>query len=301
MMQLLVTGVFLGILLAIMTSLMWNIAPIIQKEALSTMESIEVSGALKQTGALFKNKRWLAGFAISLLGGLTYLLATQMAGIVVVQPLMNVGLIALVILSHRRLDEEIDAKAIIGVIMLILTPVFIAFGGVTEPMMFASYDGILFYTVILLIAVGIMVPATRRLSILWAPITSFLQALASQYTQWFTLSLFAGTNIIEGFINALIPLILLGIFTFVAGVYTISIGLQRNPAARFNAITGTISMFAVIFGGLYIFGQSLNNTLFYALGLVCGIIGVILLSRFQDKELSVSEPKILDTGEIDNQ
>ncbi|TFG11369.1 hypothetical protein EU537_12630 [Candidatus Thorarchaeota archaeon] len=301
MMQLLMTGAFLGILLAIMTSLMWNIAPIIQKEALSTMENIEVSGALKQTGALFKNKRWLAGFAISLLGGLTYLLATQMAGIVVVQPLMNVGLIALVILSHRRLDEEIDAKAIIGVIMLILTPVFIAFGGVTEPIMFASYDGILFYTVILLIAVSTMVPATRRLSILWAPITSFLQALASQYTQWFTLSLFAGTDIIEGFINALIPLILLGIFTFAAGVYTISIGLQRNPAARFNAITGTISMFAVIFGGLYIFGQSLNNTLLYALGLVCGIIGVILLSRFQDKELSVSEPKILDTGEIDNQ
>ncbi len=288
-MQLLVTGVLLGILLAIVTSLMWNIAPIIQKEALSTMEDIEVSGALKQTRALFKNKRWLAGFAISLLGGLTYLLATQMAGIVVVQPLMNVGLIALVILSHRRLHEEIDAKAIIGVIMLILTPVFIAFGGVTEPMMFTSYDGILLYTIILLIGVGIMVPATRRVSILWAPITSLLQALASQYTQWFTLSLFAGTNIIEGFTNALIPLILLGIFTFAAGVYTISIGLQRNPAARFNAITGTISMFAVIFGGLYIYSQSMTNILFYGLGLACGIIGVILLSRFQDKEFSGAE------------
>jgi hypothetical protein len=296
MMQLLVTGVLLGILLAIVTSLMWNIAPIIQKEALSTMEDIEVSGALKQTGALFKNKRWLAGFAISLLGGLTYLLATQMAGIVVVQPLMNVGLIALVILSHRRLNEEIDAKAIVGVIMLILTPVFIAFGGVTEPMMFTSYDGILFYTIILLIAVGIMTPATGRVSILWAPITSFLQALASQYTQWFTLSLFAGSNIVEGFINALVPLILLGIFTFAAGVYTISIGLQRNPAARFNAITGTISMFAVIFGGLYIFGQSLNNVLFYTIGLICGIIGVVLLSRFQDKELSVSESEESDNG-----
>lgn len=173
--------------------------------------------------------------------------------------------------------------------MLILTPVFIAFGGVTEPMMFTSYDGILLYTIILLIGVGIMVPATRRVSILWAPITSLLQALASQYTQWFTLSLFAGTNIIEGFTNALIPLILLGIFTFAAGVYTISIGLQRNPAARFNAITGTISMFAVIFGGLYIYSQSMTNILFYGLGLACGIIGVILLSRFQDKEFSGAE------------
>ncbi len=289
MLQIIITGVFLGIILAIITSLMWNIAPIIQKEALSTMENIEASDALKHTGALFKNKRWLLGFSLSLIGGLTYLLATQMAGIVVVQPLMNVGLIALVILSNRRLGEEIDAQAIIGIIMLILTPVFIALGGVTEPMIFTTYDGILLYSIILLIGIAVMFPGTRKISILWAPITSLLQALASQYTQWFTLALFTGSNIIEGFINGLIPLIILGIFTFIAAVYTISIGLQRNPAARFNSITGTISMFAVIFGGLYIFGQTMTNVPFYAIGLICGIIGVILLSKYQEQDVPTLE------------
>ncbi|TFF92955.1 hypothetical protein EU546_06875 [Candidatus Thorarchaeota archaeon] len=284
MLQTILTGVLLGILLAIVTSLMWNIAPIIQKEALGTMESIDLGGALGQTGALFKNRRWLAGFFLSLIGGVTNLLATQLAGIVVVQPLMNVGLIALVVLSHHRLDEEIDIRAIIGVVVLILTPVFIAFGGVTEPIMFTSYVDLLLYTAIMLVLVAIMLPGTRRAAILWAPITSLLQALASQYTQWFTLSLFMGSTIVEGFINGLIPLILLGIFTFVAAVYTVSIGLQRNPAARFNAITGTISMFAVIFGGLYIFSQTMTNPLFYGIGLLFGVLGVILLSRYQDQE-----------------
>jgi drug/metabolite transporter (DMT)-like permease len=294
MLQNIFTGVLLGILLAIVTSLMWNIAPIVQKEALGTMERIDLGGVLGQTRALFKNRRWLAGFSLSLIGGLTYLLATQLAGIVVVQPLMNVGLIALVVLSHHRLGEEIDTRAIVGVIVLILTPVFIAFGGVTEPIMFTSYGDVLLYTAILLVLVAIMLPSTRRAAILWAPITSLLQALASQYTQWFTLSFFMGSNIVEGFINALVPLILLGVFTFLAGVYTISIGLQRNPAARFNAITGTISMFAVIFGGLYIFGQTMTSPLFYGIGLLFGVLGVILLSRYQDQEevsaVEIEEP-----------
>jgi hypothetical protein len=188
----------------------------------------------------------------------------------------------LAILSSRRLGESIDGQAIIGIILLILTPVFIAFGGVTEPVMFASFDMILFYSVTLLVGIGAMLPAARRIPILWAPITSLLQALAAQFTQWFTLTLFAGTDLIQGFVASLVPLILMGLFTFIAAVYTISIGLQRNPAARFNSITGTVSMFAVILGGLLIFGQILTNIPFYAIGLGLGVIGIALLSKYQD-------------------
>ncbi|MCK5150946.1 MAG: hypothetical protein KAQ65_03855 [Candidatus Thorarchaeota archaeon] len=282
LLQLLLTGVIIGIVLAVITSLFWNIAPVIQKEALEGMEKIEAGEATKHTMTLFKNKKWVTGFILSVLGGLTYLLATQMAGIVVVQPLMNVGLIALVILSSRRLGEEIDAQAGLGIILLILTPVFIAFGGVTEPVMFTDYLTIIVFCVVLIIGIVIMIPASRKLPILWAPITSFLQALASIFTQWFTLALFDAPDLIQGFINGLIPLILMGAFTFAAGVYAVSIGLQRNPAARFNGIVGTVSMFAVIFGGTLIFAQLMTNFLFYGIGLGCGVIGVILLSRYQE-------------------
>jgi len=77
----------------------------------------------------------------------------------------------------------------------------------------------------------------------------------------------------------------MGVFTAIAAVYTVSIGLQRNPASRFNAITGTISMFAVILGGIIIFGQAITNISFYSIGLVFGIIGVILLSKYQDDQI----------------
>ncbi|MFW9921616.1 MAG: DMT family transporter, partial [Candidatus Thorarchaeota archaeon] len=276
---------------AIITSLLWNIAPVIQKEALETMEKIEAAGAAKHTRGLFTNKRWTTGFLMSLLGGITYLVATQLAGIVVVQPLMNVGLIALVILSSRRLGEAIDAQAIAGIALLILTPVFIAFGGVTEPVLFEDYLPIVSFCALLIIGIGIMIPSSRRIPLLWAPITSFLQALASIFTQWFTLSLFGEEDLVQGFIAGFIPLVLMGAFTFAAGVYAVSIGLQKNPAARFNAIVGTVSMFAVILGGTIIYSQAMSNALFYGIGLVFGVIGVILLSKYQEHTEEIDSEK----------
>ena len=272
----------LGIILALITSLLWNIAPIIQKEALTELDEIDAKNPLKHTRILFSKPRWVAGLGMSLIGGLTYMFATQLAGIVVIQPLMNVGLIALVVLSSRRLGEKLDTPAAIGIVLMILTPVFIALGSVTEPVMFSEFTGILIFSIIMLVGIGAMAAGTNRFAILWAPITSLFQALAAQFTQWFTLSLFGSTDIIQGFINAIVPLILMGLFTAIAAVYTISIGLQRNPASRFNAITGTVSMFAVIFGGIMIFGQVVSNIAFYGIGLVFGIIGVILLSKYQD-------------------
>jgi drug/metabolite transporter (DMT)-like permease len=274
----------LGIILALATSLLWNIAPIIQKEALVEMEEINVKNPLKQTRKLFSKPRWVIGFVMALVGGLTYMLATNLAGIVVIQPLMNVGLIALVFFSNRRLGEKLDIPAAIGIVLMILTPVFIAFGGVTEPMIFTELTGIILFTVAMLVCIGIMAAGTSQIAILWAPITSLFQALAAQFTQWFTLGLFGSTDLLQGFINALLPLILMGVFTAIAAIYTVSIGLQRNPASRFNAITGTVSMFAVILGGIMIFAQVITNIPFYGIGLAFGIIGVILLSKYQDQQ-----------------
>ena len=282
MLQLLLTDTMFGIILAVITSLLWNIAPIIQKEALSEMEEIDAKNPMKHTRALFAKPRWVLGFLMALVGGLTYLFATQLAGIVVIQPLMNIGLIALVYLSSKRLGEKIDLPAVVGIILLIFTPVFIALGGVSEPVIFADYIGILLYSLAMIVGVATLAGGTRRIAILWAPITAFIQALAAQFTQWFTLALFGETDILLGFTNALLPLILMGVFTAIAAVYTVSIGLQRNPASRFNAITGTISMFAVILGGVIIFGQVISEILFYGVGLTFGLIGVVLLSKYQD-------------------
>ncbi len=276
-----VDSTLIGICLAILTSLMWNVAPVIQKEALGTMDRMEGRTALRHTKRLFKNRRWLLGFALALSGALTYLIATQMAGIVAVQPLMNVGLVVLAILSNRRLGEPIDAKAKAGILLLILTPVLIGLGGVTEPLMFTGIERLVFYTLAMLAGLGLLLPLSSRIPILWAPITSLLQALAAQFTQWFTLVLLGSSGLLEGLLNALLPLILMGAFTFVAAVYTISIGLQRNPAARFNSITGTVSMIAVIIGGTVIFSQTVSYVFFYVAGVSFGIVGVLLLSRYQ--------------------
>ncbi len=280
MLQLILTSSVLGIILAVITSLLWNIAPIPQKEALAEMPTIDAKQPWKHTMLLFRNRKWLSGFLLALVGGVTYMLATQMAGIIAVQPLMNVGLIVLAVMANRRLGEDIDTYAKIGIFLMILTPVFIALGGVTEPIMFTTYDGLLLYCGMMLVAIVAMLTVSNRMPILWAMITSFLQALGATFTQWFTLTLFAGDDIIQGLINGLLPLILLASFMFVTGVYAVSIGLQRNPASRFNSITGTFSMITVVIGGIMIFGQMVTSWPFYGFGLLTGIAGVILLSKF---------------------
>ncbi len=282
MMQIVLTDSIVGIILALIASLFWNIAPILQKEALAKMEDIEAKDAWKHTLTFFKDSKWVLGLLLGLIGGVAYILGIQMAGIAVVQPLINVGLIVLAFLAHRQFGEHIDTRAKIGIGLMITTPLFIALGGVTEPEMFTAYDGILIYSTLMLIGTGVMLALVSRVAILWSPISAFLQALASQFTQWFTLVLFAGNGYIQGFKDGIIPLLLMGFFMLVSAVYTVSIGLQRNPAARFNSINGTVNMFAVVLGGILIFGQMVTNFAFYGIGLAFGVAGVILLSKFQE-------------------
>jgi len=103
MLQLILTSSMLGITLAVITSLLWNIAPIPQKEALAEMPEIDAKQPWKHTKLLFSNRKWLSGFLLALVGGVTYMLETQIAGIIAVQPLMNVGLILHAVLANIRL------------------------------------------------------------------------------------------------------------------------------------------------------------------------------------------------------
>ncbi len=281
MLQIILTSALLGILLALIASLFWNLAPLFQKEALGEMEEIEAKSFYKSTKVLFTDGKWCFGLVLGLIGGVAYMLSVQIAGIAVVQPLINVGLVLLAFLAYRRLDENMGKPTIIGIVMMIMTPVFIAFGEVTEPIMFVVYDGIIIYTVIALLSVAVMVAASSRVPILWSPISALLQSLAAQFTQWFILVLFAADGLIEGFKAGIVPLILLGVFMLVSAIYTVSIGLQKNPAARFNAINGTVNMFATVLGGILIFGQLIQNIPIYSIGLITGVVGVILLAKFQ--------------------
>jgi len=79
MLQLILTSSVLGIILAVITSLLWNIAPIPQKEALAEMPAIDAKQPWKHTMLLFRNRKWLSGFLLALVGGVTYMLATQMS------------------------------------------------------------------------------------------------------------------------------------------------------------------------------------------------------------------------------
>lgn len=289
MLQIISSEVFLGVVLAIITSLLWNVAPVLKRETVDEMDKIDASNIPKLTLDLFSRKNWVIGISMSILGALTYLFAIQRVGIVVVQPLLNFGLIVLVFLSAQRLGENITLKAGIGITLLILSAIFIAFGGVSRPSLFTGYFTIVLFTLLLIACIVILIIVSGKMPILWAPITALLQALASIYTQWFTLAIFLADNALEALLNGIIPFLILGFFASTAAIYTVPRGIQINPPARFKGIVSTLNMFLVILGGLLIYAQTLSNPIFYAIGLTFGTVGIGLLSEYQEVPEEIEE------------
>ena len=73
--------------MALLATIMFNIAPVFQKQALDKMPEMDKGNVLKSFLSLFKNKRWLTGFLIFLLASIQFAIATFWTGISVVQTL----------------------------------------------------------------------------------------------------------------------------------------------------------------------------------------------------------------------
>jgi len=95
-----------GILLGLIATVFFNIAPIYQKEGLNQISELESKKVWKSTVAMFTNSRWLLGFIIANLGGLAYFFGVSLSGIAVIQPLLNFGIIFLAWLSKKKFNEK---------------------------------------------------------------------------------------------------------------------------------------------------------------------------------------------------
>lgn len=271
----------LGILLGLISTVFLNIAPVYQKEGLNQIGKLESKKIWKSTVAMFTNRRWLLGFIAGILAGLAYFIGVSLAGIAVIQPLLNFGIIFLAWLSIKKFNEKIDRNAKIGIIILIMMPLFITLGEVAEPTMFLHPFPLVLFSLVILVLAAVSLVIARKINIFWAPVVGLINSLGATYTQWFTIELFAVPNIFQGASNGLLPLCMLLICNLFGGFYFLNIGLQRNPASRYGPINSTINLICTIFGGIFIFNQNIGNLVFYLIGIVLAVLGIMLLSKFQ--------------------
>lgn len=286
----------LAVILALISTILFNIAPILQKEAVDLMDKIEAKNFIKSIIIMFKNKKWLLGTILSVLGGIPYVIALNLGGITIVQPLINFGFIVMVIFANKRLGERLDKLGKIGITLMIIMPLFIALGQVTEPVMYSDPLRIYIYTLVISVFALICHVIARKIKIFWAPACGLWFSLGALYTQALIKSLdFSNFNVlISSVFAAWFSIVALALFNFL-GMFLGQIGLQKNIASQYNPINQTLNNISAFLGGIIIFSQVIQSPIMYSIGFILGILGVFALAKYNvDDKKSIKKQQESD-------
>jgi uncharacterized membrane protein len=117
----------LGLAAALAASVLFNVGVALQ--ALDAREAPKDEGMrLSLLARLVRRRRWLLGFALGGLGFPLEVLAFAKAPFVVVQPALASGLVLLLVLGVRMLDERVGNFEIVGVVAIIGGMALVAWG-----------------------------------------------------------------------------------------------------------------------------------------------------------------------------
>ena len=302
--------VITGIILALFATFCFNFGIVLQKKGLKqglpelTLEE-GVSGLGVTFGKYFKNKFWAIGFALGIIGWIPYVIAQGMVGVLVVQPVMGVGLIVLVIFANIMLDEKISYFELIAIGMMIISPVLIAFSGVSDVqidligflMPFFIFLIILIVVIIACVMIGRKQQNSEWSSILKIFVAGILGSLAAVFTNIFAqafsdasinlISFFGWAEVLFGIfwfeyfhLWVFIGLYGLGFFFLTSMIFQNN-GMQKGKAVILWPIQNSISLIVPVIAGFVVFGQTMTNYILFLLAILLILIATIVLSKFQ--------------------
>ncbi|MGB7588893.1 MAG: DMT family transporter [Solirubrobacterales bacterium] len=151
--------VLLGLVAAVAASVAFNVGIVLQ--ALDAREAPAEDGLrLSLLARLIRRKRWLAGFLLGGVGFGLQVLALAWAPFVVVQPVLAAGLLLVLFLGVRILDEKIGASEVIGVLGVVVGIALLAWGTPAGTETVSSQPAVISVTAIL--AVVALVPFALR-------------------------------------------------------------------------------------------------------------------------------------------
>lgn len=285
------------IALTLFASCLIHGAPALQRAALRERELGGIMHRPPITRAL-RDWRWLSGLVLGIAGGLMYLAATWRAGLSVTQPLLNFGLIVLVILSSLALREHLRPAGLLGIAMLTAMPPLIAAGRVSpavlpEP---ASPTSQMLATLALLLGLLLMcLLAGARRPLAFALAGGICFALANIFIQHAMLAWQARDAMRESRPDDAVRLEAIAAAGLVAwalfqGAALVAMqgALRRVPAAVCQAGQVAVCTLACVVAGFVVFGQRPENPWAYAAGCVAGVLGGALSLRTPARALARS-------------
>jgi len=289
----------LGIIFAVLAGICFNLVPVMQKEALSNMKhEVSFSNMKYSLKTMFRDRKWVFGLIVGLLGVIPFIIAMSWVGISVVQPVMNFGMIILVIYGEKKLGEKLNLWAKLSIGLMISMPFFIYLADLSNAKsditVTSTRNKIFIVTgIILLLILGCSILA-KRYPIYLTGVIGLFYALGAYYMQaYMSMIAFSGYNFIQD-LDLIIkqaftdPNIIIANIFFVAllifnglAAYTLQIGLQKLPASKCNPIQQTINNIFSVLSGIFIFEQEINNLFFYIVGVVFGLFSIFMLGSYQ--------------------
>lgn len=287
-----------GILFALAATVLFNLAPIVQKDALDRMGEISFARPVDSLKMMVRSGRWLFGVSLGILGAFPYIIALTWAGPAVVQPLISFGYIVLVLAARRILNERLSIPAWIAIFFMIVMPVFIYYSSVSNVDLdlsdpFAMVSLLIFAAVVLIFTAWCWFMSAQR-PVFLAPVAGLLFSLgAISLTAMLAFITEAGYDL-PGDAGAFITGVLhdryciyalsagfLSIAFNVVGTFAVQVGLQKVAASTFTPINQTLNNMMTVMGGLTVFGQSVGNWGMYAAGMILAVAGTIILGRYR--------------------
>ncbi len=289
-----------GIGLALLATTLFSIAPILQKDALGSMKDLTTHGVRASIKAMFKNRKWVIGLVLGIVGGFPYTMAVSLIGITVVEPLNNAGFIILVVAAVKYLHEKLRPIEKVAIILLMVMPLCLGLVDVSRPLADITQASVqmllVVVTLCLLAAICTLGVLAKRYPILWVGVTSIFISIGSVYLQaCMSFVAFAGyafpADIVPIFANLfidwrLVAGLVCGLLSFgisIVFTYTSQIALQKNPASKVGPLTQTIDNFFTVAVGILILGQVVGSWAWYSVGFGVGIFGTIMLGKYEAK------------------
>lgn len=298
----------IGIFLAIFSSLIFNLGAILQKKGVEHIPEIKFNNIFNSVKALFRSKIWIIGLACALGGGIPYALAINYAGVALSQPLLGTGLVFLAIIAVWWLDETLKTTEKIGIAILVIAPIFLSLGEVTNTAVSISDSNfhfrlIIFYSLcILAISLSFLLywKSNKLVSenmalnsgiFLGAGAISAQLAILAIYPLLsgpFSYSwnpIFIEFRLESDWFIAIFGLIILLLGNAVA-TFVVQIAFQKGKAAIVVPIQSTGNLLLPVLGGVLIFNQTIGNIVLFSIGIGLMLFGTVLLARVQTKASS---------------
>ncbi|TFF88340.1 MAG: hypothetical protein EU549_03205 [Promethearchaeota archaeon] len=266
----------------------------------------DLSNLIKTLIEFIKNKTWISGILLGLLGWFPYIIAVSMIGIVLVQPLTSLGLVIYVICAIKILNEKINIIELIAVILLTFAPIFLALAKISEiyiNLVKFQISFFLFLSIMLIISITCFILSRKKKQdnflngILITFSGAILYSLGTIFTNILTQAIIdAEINIISWFGWTEI---LFGIFFFdfyhfwvffgfwgmiscyIIGLIFYQSGFQKVKSLYVYLIINSVALIAPIIAGLFIFNQIFSNYIFFVIGIILIIFSTIFLTKFQ--------------------